>query len=222
VESTVQQPVEAYPQGSLRSRNSASRGAVLDVDKGLPLRRKPLRLRRGSITLLDDVEGNAETWFLARCFRILQKRHAHLGGLISYSDPLPRTSVAGDLVKPGHIGTIYQAHNARYVGRATPETLTLDREGRVVSRRSISKLRNDEAGAAGAYHRLLLAGAPPRRLGESGPAYCTRALRDGPFRTIKHPGNLTYCWSLRPDVVIRLPAKPYEKNDSIERQHPLF
>ena len=63
---------------------------------------------------------------------------------------------------------------------------------------------------------------PPRRPGESGVAYCTRALREGPFRTLKHTGNLTYCWSLRPDVVMRLPAKTYEKAQTIERQHRLF
>jgi hypothetical protein len=46
-------------------------------------------------------------------------------GLVMFSDPLPRTHADGTVVMPGHIGTIYQATNAVYTGRATPRTLTL-------------------------------------------------------------------------------------------------
>jgi hypothetical protein len=41
-------------------------------------------------------------------------------GVVSFSDPVPRRTAAGDLVFPGHIGTIYQASNAGYLGRTTP------------------------------------------------------------------------------------------------------
>lgn len=168
----------------------------------------------GRFVLRDDVEANGETWFLARAFKILRKDHSHLGGIVSYSDPLPRTSDAGLTVKPGHIGTIYQAHNARYVGLARAENLVLDTAGRVVSRRSLSKLRNDERGAAGVYAALLAAGAPKRRPLESGAEYVDRALVEGPFRRLRHPGNLTYVWSLHKAVAIKLPALAYRKADS--------
>ena len=39
-------------------------------------------------------------------------------GVVSFSDPSARTTAAGALVFAGHLGTIYAAHNATYVGRA--------------------------------------------------------------------------------------------------------
>jgi len=193
--------------------NNATINKYLDAQDGCEL---------GRLVLLDDVEANGETWFLGRCFRILRQRHPHIGGIVSYSDPLPRTTVQGELIKPGHIGTIYQASNARYVGRATAQTLVLDDAGRVISRRSLSKLRNDERGAAAVYEQLLRAGAPRRKESESGADYCDRAIARGPFRLVRHPGNLTYVWSLNAETTIRLPARPYEKAETIERQQPLF
>lgn len=168
----------------------------------------------GRFVLRDDVEANGETWFLGRCFKILRKEYTELGGVVSYSDPLPRTSDAGDTVKPGHVGTIYQAHNARFVGLARAENLVLDRHGRVISRRSLSKIRNEERGQAYVYEQLLAAGAPKRKAMEDGMAYVERALREGPFRRLKHPGNLTYVWSLQRAVEIKLPALKYPKKDA--------
>lgn len=45
-----------------------------------------------------------------------------------------------------------------------------------------------------AYSQLLAAGAPPIRPGETGRGYVGRALLEGPFRKIRHPGNLAYVW----------------------------
>ena len=63
----------------------------------------------GRFVLLDAVPGNGETWFLGRCFELL--RQADIRGVVSFSDPFPRETVAGDLFFGGHVGTIYQAHN---------------------------------------------------------------------------------------------------------------
>lgn len=71
----------------------------------------------GRFVLLDDVPGNGETWFLARTFELL--RAQGLAGVVSFSDPTPRATATGRVVFPGHIGTIYQAHNAVYLGRGT-------------------------------------------------------------------------------------------------------
>jgi hypothetical protein len=51
-------------------------------------------------------------------------------GLTSFSDPMPRYDIDGNLYKPGHIGLIYQCTNSRYTGRATPRTLVMLRPAR--------------------------------------------------------------------------------------------
>ena len=82
---------------------------------------------------------------------------------------------------PGHVGTCYQSTGARHVGRSRPRTLLFDTEGRVVSERALTKLRNDETGAKYAYAQLTAAGAPRRRMGESARDYVDRATKEGPL-----------------------------------------
>lgn len=166
----------------------------------------------GRFILLDDVPGNGETWFLARAFRALRAEKPEVRAVLSYSDPVPRMTVAGEVVKPGHIGVIYQAHNGRYVGRGGARTIFLDASGRVVSGRALSKLRCETRGQAYAEKVLLEAGAPARRPGEDGRAYVRRALAEGPFRALWHPGNHAYVWPLdRAAEAVAAPALPYPK-----------
>src|SRR5260370_22077353 len=75
----------------------------------------PEAVELGRFVLVDSVPGNGETWFLSRCFQLL--RREGLAGVISFSDPLPRRGIGGELVHPGHVGTVYQHFNARYIGR---------------------------------------------------------------------------------------------------------
>lgn len=150
----------------------------------------------GRLVLLDEIPSNAESWFTARAFRLLREALPAVRGIVSYSDPMERRTESGELVKPGHVGIVYQALNAQYQGRTRGETLTVARDGRVVSRRALSKLKHDEVGAAYAYAQLRAMGAPERQLLESGPAYVTRAIREGGFAQIRHPGNHTYTWWL--------------------------
>lgn len=70
----------------------------------------------GRFVLLDSVAGNGETWFLARAFDVL--RREGLRGIVSFSDPMKRTTLEGAETCPGHVGTIYQAANGVYLGRA--------------------------------------------------------------------------------------------------------
>jgi hypothetical protein len=63
----------------------------------------------GRFVLLDEVEANAESHFLGRAFDVLRSRG--LLGVVTFSDPVPRHSVAGDLILPGHCGIAFQAHN---------------------------------------------------------------------------------------------------------------
>lgn len=158
----------------------------------------------GRFVLLDEVPANGETWFLARCFE--QLREQGVRGVLSFSDPVPRTDVRGRRIFPGHLGTIYQAHNGRYLGRATPRTLKLLPDGTVFSDRAAQKIRERERGWAYASGQLAAHGADPLPEGADR-AYRVWWLRRWTAeltRRLRHPGNLRYAWPL--DRRVRLPA----------------
>lgn len=154
----------------------------------------------GRFVLVDEVPGNGETWFLARCFELLRRKS--LVGVVSFSDPLPRRTAAGTVVMPGHVGTIYQAFNGAYLGRATPRTLKLLPDGRVLSARAISKIRAGVKGWAYAVESLTRLGVnPPVCLGgapdvEELRAWLSAALQRV-TRNVRHQGNHKYAWALR-------------------------
>jgi hypothetical protein len=179
----------------------------------------------GRFVLLDRVAFNAESWFLARAFAALSSELDEVEMVLSYSDPVPRRTATGRLVMPGHVGQIYQAFNGRFVGRSSPRSLWLDRAGRVVSERALSKIRNEERGAAYATRLLLDAGAPRPRANEGPAAWVTRALQEGPFRRVRHPGNLVYVWALGGKPARRAvelgfpPALPYVRKPGTKKQH---
>lgn len=150
----------------------------------------------GRLVLLDEVEGNGESWMLARAFEALRAQLPEVRGVVSYSDPVERRTEAGAVVTPGHVGVIYQALNGVYLGRGGARHLWLDRWGRVMSDRALSKIRNGEVGMDYACRQLVAMGAPARRMGEEGRVYVARALAEGPFRRIWHPGNHCYAWAL--------------------------
>jgi hypothetical protein len=149
----------------------------------------------GRFVLLDEVAGNGETWFMARALRQLgvdkqtASRSPKYTVCLAYSDPVPRTNIRGDVTHAGHVGHIYGAANAAYLGRSSPRSLWLTPDGTTLSPRAISKLRNDESGARYAYDMLISAGAPKIDPMESGSDYVDRALREGPFRRFRHRGN---------------------------------
>ncbi|WP_456294181.1 Mom family adenine methylcarbamoylation protein [Streptomyces chartreusis] len=58
--------------------------------------------------LLDACPANAESFFLARCMDALLNEGVR--GVVSFADPVPRRTASGQLVMPGHVGTIYQAY----------------------------------------------------------------------------------------------------------------
>ena len=146
----------------------------------------------GRFVLVDEVPGNGETWFLARCFE--QLRTKGLRGVVSFSDPIPRTTLDGRRVFPGHVGTIYQAHNGAYVGRGRADTLRLLPDGRVLSRRAISKIRNGEQGLHYASAILESHGAAP--LGGQDPRAWLAHWLPRLTRPLRHPGTFKYAWTL--------------------------
>lgn len=146
----------------------------------------------GRLVLLDEVGFNGESWFVARAFSALKRESPALEGVLSYSDPLPRWTDAGRMVTPGHVGQVYQALNAAYLGLGRSRKLYLDRDGRTLSERALSKIRAMERGWEPAAVRLVEAGADPRWSGEEPGAWLARVLPG--FRTVKHPGNHVYVW----------------------------
>ena len=87
----------------------------------------------GRFVLLDEVPANGESWFLSRCLKTL--RREHLRGVLSFCDPMPRTSADGRIVHKGHIGVVYAATSGVYTGRSTSRTLRLLPDGNILSER---------------------------------------------------------------------------------------
>lgn len=115
--------------------------------------------------------------------------------MLSFSDPVPRTAASGDVVFRGHLGTIYQAHNAVYLGRATRRTIRLLPDGRVLSARTISKVRARERGWRYAAAQLEAHGAAPLGASEDARAWLAEWV-PRLTRKLPHDGNHKYAWGL--------------------------
>lgn len=173
----------------------------------------------GRLVLLDRVAANAESWFWGKAVKLARKTLPGLRAVISYADP-HRVEIDGQVLQPGHVGTVYQATNARFMGRATARWRWYDPTGKPINERGLSKIRNEERGHAAAAQRLVDQGAPARRFGEDPKAWLERALKEGPFNRIKHPGCLVYGWAWDKDAQKGLaPALPYPKVEALSEVH---
>jgi len=166
-------------------------------------------LELGRFVLLDDVPANGETWFLGRCFAALR---GEFRGILAFSDPVSRETSDGRLVKPGHIGTIYQAHNAAYDGRATARTLRVLPDGTVFSDRAASKIRKGDRGWRYAAAQLEAFGADHPESNAAWLNYWLMKLT----RRVRHPGNHRYTWRLDQRRKHWFQDNPYPKADSPE------
>ncbi len=161
----------------------------------------------GRLVLLDSVRANAESWFVARTFE--QLRAEGVAGVVSFSYPEVRTSIDGATGFVGHIGTVYQALNASYTGRATPRTLRLLPDGSVLSDRTLQKIRACERGWQHAAEQLVVHGAaePGDDLRAWLAAWLPRVTR-----TRRHGGNHRYVFPLSRAARRVVPASlPYPK-----------
>ena len=157
----------------------------------------------GRLVLLDDVPGNGESWFVAECLRRL--RRVGLAGVVSFSDPVPRASLTGVTVTPGHIGTVYQALNAAYLGRSSPRTLRLLADGTILSDRTLQKLRSGEPGTRAIRLSLGISDGDLTR-------EALDEILQTSTRPLKHPGNHRYAWALATAARRALPRSlPYPK-----------
>ncbi len=167
----------------------------------------------GRFVLLDDVPGNGETWFLARCFELL--RH-EVVGVVSFSDPEPRTTTAGRVVMPGHVGTIYQAFNGVYRGRGRADTLRILPDGTVFNRRAMSKVRAHDQGWRYAAAVLERHGAAPAPAHPRDAATWLAMWLPILTRPLRHPGNHRYAWALDRKLRRHLtPVDRYPKRDAV-------
>ena len=165
----------------------------------------------GRLVLLDAVPFNAETWFVARCAKLLAREG--LAGFVMFSDPFPRTTAHGDAVFPGHLGVLYQGLGACFLGRAHADTIHLLPDGRVLSRRALTKIRAGERGWRYGVETLVAAGAtaPTDTSAEALRAWVGGALAQV-TRKVRHPGNLKYAFGLTPGARLDLPASlPYPR-----------
>lgn len=150
----------------------------------------------GRFVLAEDLAANAESWALARMKKLLRQALPAVRGVVAYSDPIERRDETGDLVKRGHVGTIYKATNAAYRGLSSARTLWLAPNGASLADRLLSKVRNSETGERYAMERLAALGAPRRRRHEGGAAYVLRLKEERWLRPVRHPGNHAFTWLL--------------------------
>jgi hypothetical protein len=188
------------------------------------------------LVLLDAVPGNAESFFTAAALRLAAEHGVR--GVVTYADPQPRWRTTGprpELIKPGHVGIVYQALNFLYAGRATRRTLVLLPDATVLSARAMAKVTGSERGAAGVIARLVDHGAPHpdsvsdteliRRFGPPATEFTAAlarrwwlrlALHTVQARRVAHPGNHRYLLRIgtraqRTRTVIGLATGPYPK-----------
>jgi hypothetical protein len=163
----------------------------------------------GRLVLSEEVPGDGETWFLARCFELL-RREGYFG-VLSFSDPMPRYRLDDpEPVMPGHVGRIYMAFNGVYLERSRPETVWMFGDGTLFPSRSRTKVRayaratTDEAleqakGWRYAVDDLLAHGAAPFAFepGDPGAAAWVDAQLADLSRCYRAPGKYRFAWGLR-------------------------
>lgn len=160
--------------------------------------------------LLDECPGNAESWFLARCFDALLT--AGVRGVVSFADPVPRRTASGVLIMPGHVGTIYAATNALYTGRGTARTVKVLPDGMVFHDRAAQKIRRQEQGHEYAIAQLVAHGAPAPRPGCNPAQWLREALPAANVRNARHRGPHRFVYRLgltrreRDEIKIGIPV----------------
>lgn len=150
----------------------------------------------GRLVLLDEVEGNGESWFMSRAFSLLRSEKPDIEAVYAYSDPVPRYALDGSVIMPGHVGEVYQALSAQCRGRSGGRNRYFTADGNMFSERSLSKIRLEERGSEYATNELLERGVDERKWGETPREWIERLIQNGQIRIRKHPGNWVYSFGL--------------------------
>ncbi len=145
----------------------------------------------GRLVLLDHVASNAESWFVRRALEVL--RREGWSGVVTFADPVPRTALDGTQVKPGHLGGVYQALGAVYLGRARADVVRLLPSGRALDNRAVAKIRARDTGWRYVMRQLVAEGATEP--GADIDAWLATELARI-TRPLPHAGNLKYVFPL--------------------------
>jgi hypothetical protein len=178
--------------------------------------RDGLELNR--LLLLPEIGYGGESWFIRRALALVRAIKP-IRVVLSYADPVERRSVSGQVVCPGHIGTIYQASNALFCGRAAARTVWLAPNGMIVNEKARSKISQQDVGRD--YSERILADlcGEPRRFGEDPRDYLARVR--SLFRLLRHEGNLLYALPMDRDtrraLSLRYGTRPYPKGEVLQR-----
>lgn len=70
--------------------------------------------------ILDCTPKNTESWFIARCLKLLKQIKPQIWAVLSFSD-----------ITEGHEGVIYKATNAYRLGQTVPTTFYIDKDNRL-------------------------------------------------------------------------------------------
>jgi hypothetical protein len=173
----------------------ASRGVLANVFPELEPYRESLDFNR--LVLLDEIPANAESWFCARAFQSAAADGVR--GVVTFADPVPRWRTTGErpeLIKPGHVGCLYQALGFDYLGRATPRSLVLLPDATALNARAIAKVTGGETGRRGVIARIVGFGAPAPDPDADLKQWLAQALRTIGARRVRHPGNHKYALRL--------------------------
>jgi hypothetical protein len=166
----------------------------------------------GRLVILDSQGANAESFLVSRAFRLLRREKPEILSVISYADPVRRTDADGRVFMPGHVGGLYAVMGSRYVGRSSPRTDLVRPDGRPISSRAISKIRNTECGQRYAMDDLIRSGARTPRFGEDRGDWLADLERSGFLTRRRHPGCHAYLFPLTKAARIAartVPEQPY-------------
>jgi hypothetical protein len=142
--------------------------------------------------------------------------------VVSFADPVLRRAADGRVVCPGHVGTIYQAKSATYLGRSTARTIHLLPDGTTLTARALQKVRRQEQGHSYVEKRLVAFGATVPRAGVDHRAWLEEALHAAGVRRLRHPGTHRYAFPIGPTtrarqaVRIGLPQLTYPKQIDLD------
>lgn len=180
--------------------------------------RNSIELGRFVIADVGD-DFNSESWFFAQCRRELRKEGFR--GIVTFSDDLARTDVAGNVVFGGHLGVFYGASGGIYTGRSERTSIRLLPDGTVLSKRAVSKIRNGEQGHEYASNILVSYGAERPPADADARKLWLKIWLDRLTRKVTHPGNHRYLFGLQKSI--RLPRSlPYPKIKFKELQPSLL
>lgn len=115
---------------------------------------------------------------------------------------------------PGHVGIIYQASNAIYLGRTRPERIVMLPDGSVLHRRSLQKVIGQESGHEYVERSLVERGARPPRPFEPARDWLFAGLADLGAVEVRHLGKHRYAVPIgsparRRNLRIGRPSCPY-------------